>query len=347
MSSTVFEAGPPKGWHCACSIGRYPPSAAGSPPRSNPVATFFTSEYLQLSGLGEAADFSENQSMRALNRSSSPVAIWTSSLALTLALISPSPTQAMHVLVDPGHGGIDTGAVRGKYKEAEIALKVSLKLADLLKKDPRFKVSMTRETDSHVTLSRRTQIAKDTKADLFLSIHLNSSTDPRAHGKEFYFQNQIPADEEALYLASKENEQDADDLAKADAKAEPRPTHERLSAEGDVKLIIDDLHRNHRVRASGSLSKILLENWVAAGHGSHLGSHAIRQAPFHVVSTVDVPSVLVEVGYLTNSTEAPLLASAQYQDELAKSLYQGLVKFKETMDKEQSHPLNSETNLSP
>ena len=262
------------------------------------------------------------------------------SLAFILALFSAAPSAfAMHVLVDPGHGGVDTGAVRGKLKEAEIALKVSLKLVELLKKDGRFKVSMTRDSDTQVSLARRTQIARESGADVFLSVHLNSSNDPRAHGKEFYFQNQIPADEEALLVASRENLEESG--------TEVTARHEKLSSGGDVKLILEDLHRNHRVRASAELSKILLENWIAAGHANRLGSRSIRQAPFQVVSNVEIPSVLVELGFLTNAVEGPQLATASYQNELAKSLFEGLVKFKETVDKNQTHLLNSQTNIAP
>ncbi|MEK7357860.1 MAG: N-acetylmuramoyl-L-alanine amidase [Bdellovibrionota bacterium] len=246
-----------------------------------------------------------------------------------LALFLTLEAQALHVLIDPGHGGVDRGAVRGKLKESEIALRVATKLVDLMKDDARFKVSMTRDSDQTVSLDRRTRISKESNADLFLSIHLNSSTDPRAHGKEFYFQNQIPADEEALFLASKENaELETAQTAKSEAK---------LTPESDVKLIVEDLKRNHRVRASGELSKILFKSWESSGRGSRLGSRSIRQAPFHVVSQVEVPSVLVELGFLSSASEGPLLATDEYQNALAKSLFDGLVKYKETMDKNPSH----------
>ncbi|MES2965754.1 MAG: N-acetylmuramoyl-L-alanine amidase [Bdellovibrionota bacterium] len=239
------------------------------------------------------------------------------------------PAHALHVLIDPGHGGVDKGAVKGKLKEAEIALKVALKLADLMKDDVRFTSTMTRDSDRTLSLDRRTQISKDTKPDLFLSIHLNSSTDPRAHGKEFYFQNQIPADEEALFLASKENAE------LESSRAEKESSNKNQMS--DVKLIVEDLKRNYRVRASAELSKILFKSWENSGRATNLGSRSIRQAPFHVVSQVTVPSVLVELGFLTNAQEGPLLATDDYQNALAKSLFEGLVKYKETMDKNPSH----------
>jgi N-acetylmuramoyl-L-alanine amidase len=257
------------------------------------------------------------------------------SAALLLALFTVLPAQAFHVVIDPGHGGIDRGAVRGKLKESEIALKVSLQLAQLLRSKEGFEVSMTRDTDRKVALDERTQVAKDNGADVFVSIHLNSSLDPKAHGKEFYIQNQLPADEESMFLASQENEE----VGTSDS-AKP---HEKLTAESDVRLIFDDLKRNERIRESGELSKIFYENWKATGNGSNSGSRAIRQAPFRVVSYIEVPSVLVELGFLSNSTEGPRLATSEYQALLAKSLYEGLVKYKESFANAAKRPVNSST----
>lgn len=283
-----------------------------------------------------------------------------------------SPALAtFHVLIDPGHGGIDTGTVHGKYKESEIALKVSLMLAEELRKDPRFQVSLTRTIDKTLTLKQRTDLAKALHPDLYLSIHLNSSSDKRAQGEEFYFQNQLPVDEESLFLANEENEESKSESASsaenldsksAGASAGPQnastasaspDTHssDSLSAASDVKRIIEDLNRNHRVRASSELAKTLLENWGVGrspasftGTGSSTGAsssssaktnhHAIRQAPFFVVSLVTMPSVLVELGFLSHPQESARLAQPEHQRAMAKSLVAGLLKFKETVDKE-------------
>lgn len=254
---------------------------------------------------------------------------------LSIAIVLTASTSlAFKVVIDPGHGGIDRGAVRGTLKESEIALKVALQLAELLKANGGFEVSLTREKDEAVALDRRTEIAKERKADLFISIHLNSSTDPRAHGKEFYFQNQMPADEEAMFLASQENEEHV-------ADSQSPKAGEKLSAETDVRLIIDDLKRNQRIRVSGELSKLLFETWKKSGFGANSGSRAIRQAPFRVVSAIEVPSVLVELGFLSNPSEGPRLATASYQAVLAKSLFEGLVKFKDSFANVQGATVNS------
>ena len=126
-----------------------------------------------------------------------------SSLILFVSVIAQA--NPLYVVIDPGHGGSDAGAVYGDAKESDIALKVSLQLKKLLEKDRDFKVSLTREADFNLSLEERVQKAEKQKADIFLSLHANASNDQRAKGVEFYFQNNLPADEEAMYLANLEN----------------------------------------------------------------------------------------------------------------------------------------------
>ena len=230
----------------------------------------------------------------------------------------------LHVMLDPGHGGVDRGAVRGALQESEIALKVANETAELLRNDPRFRVSMTRTADTKVSLDRRADMAKEVKADLFVSIHLNSSPDSKAHGKEIYFQNQLPADEDALFLASRENDETEPTAQKDDAN------------KSDLKNILEDLDRNHRIFTSSRLSKTLLETWDASPSPLRSTTRAIRQAPFWVVSRTSMPSVLVEIGFISNAHEGPRLAETATQKSIAKSLYDGLVKYRESVVNEPS-----------
>ena len=260
---------------------------------------------------------------------------------LALCFTRFAVASPLHIMIDPGHGGVDTGATRGTLKESEIALKVSNDLAELLRQDPRFQVSMTRTSDTKISLDHRTEAAEAAKADLFLSIHLNSSRDPRARGQEFYFQNQIPVDEESMFLASRENEEvkSSNEGDGPDAKSEP------LSAKTDLRRIIEDLHRNHRVIESSEIAKILLETWLSNSTTNNVGSRAIRQAPFRVVSNIKIPSVLVEIGFISHATEGPRLAQTEHQKDMAQRLYKGLIKFKETMDKDRAENLKSEHEI--
>jgi N-acetylmuramoyl-L-alanine amidase len=248
-----------------------------------------------------------------------------------------SASEPLHVMIDPGHGGSDNGTARGILKEKELVLKVSFKLAELLKADPRFKVSLTRTSDHKIALKRRTKLAEDAKADLFLSIHINSSPDAKVRGTEIYFQNQLPADEESLYLVSKEaeGEEDADTKSEvADSKSKSEP----LSTRNDLKRILEDLNHNHHIQQASEFSKTLIET-MAAKHAA--GRRVIRQAPFQVVTNIGIPSILVELGFITNPIEGPRLGLDDYQRELAQTLFEGLVKYKESVDKDAAETLHS------
>ena len=250
-------------------------------------------------------------------------------------------------MIDPGHGGRDRGATHAGLQESQIALQVSLKLAALLREDSRFDVELTRKSDQTLSLEERTDLAKKANADLFLSVHLNSSSDARAQGKEFYFQNQLPVDEESMFLASRENNAETPEPGTHEPRNQKNGQNgsqksDSISKRGDVRSIIDDLNRNQRILDSSHLSQILFEAWAgASGKARHTGSRAIRQAPFFVIANTQSPAVLVELGFITHPVEGPRLALESYQDELANSLYKGLTKFKETVDKEHSVPLNS------
>ena len=161
------------------------------------------------------------------------------------------------------------------------------------------------------------------KADLFLSIHANASTDTRAQGVEFYFQNQLPADEESSFLASRENQS----LTTVEEQVEENVTHR-----GDIAHILEDLKRNHKITSSHDLSRTLLWSWNQTHDSRH--SRPVRQAPFYVVSEVDIPSVLVELGFVSNSIEGAKLNDKTHQDQMAKSLYEGLTEFKPIYDKD-------------
>lgn len=255
-------------------------------------------------------------------------------LSALLSLLICSPSLALHVVVDPGHGGKDHGATKGQIHESRIVLAVSKELASLLEADSRFEVTLTRSSDRFLSLKQRTQIASQSGADLLVSIHVNSSPDSRAHGAEFYFQNQLPADEESLFLASRENELE-------EHPPEEHSHHHLLPPipfKAEVKTILLDLLRNQRILDSSVLTKSLRENWKGIQRSRR---HSIRQAPFYVVSQSSVPSVLIELGFLTHPDEGRKLTQKSYQHLLARSIYEGLIRYKELMDKQPKSPLNN------
>lgn len=253
------------------------------------------------------------------------------SLGALLILCSPS-AFALHIMLDPGHGGVDTGAVYGGAKEAELVLKVAQKLQTLLAKDEKFKVTMTRTNDRNLSLPERVKMAEGTKADLFVSLHANAASDQRAKGVEFFFQNNLPPDEDALFLASQENQMVLNSRELHDISG-----GDELSKKGDVAAIVEDLHRQNRLSSSLRLTQTLTQVW---GNDGNAAQATIKQAPFYVISKTTMPSVLIEIGFLTNPREAKKLVSAEYQNDLAQKIYTALQSYKEKMDNHAAKTLN-------
>jgi N-acetylmuramoyl-L-alanine amidase len=242
-------------------------------------------------------------------------------------------TQAapLSIMIDPGHGGVDQGATRGSIKESQVCLKISQYLNALLQHDPKFKVSFTRTIDEQLSLVERVQLSKKNKIDLYVSIHANASTDPKAFGMELYFQNQMAPDEESLFLANAENENQI-------GLRSPSST-DNFQSTSDVDNIVEDLNRNYKVAQSFELTEHLFKSLPREVFGKYK-NHALRQAPFYVISQTQVPSVLIEVGYLSNANDYAKLTNQDYQKKIAGFLYEGLVKHKEILDKERAKSLD-------
>lgn len=262
-------------------------------------------------------------------------------LIFCLALIfwGPVPHQLLaatpiKVVVDPGHGGSDHGAVYYGVKEADINLQIANLLKTLLERDSSFQPILTRVSDQNLSLEERALIANQASGDIFISLHANSFPSPKAHGVEFYFQNQLPPNEDAMYLANKENHS-SNILNPSAWPLGPLAEHKNLKLE--VANILQDLQLNQRIYLSSQLSESLSQNWKGNRRNS---SQTIRQAPFHVISHVNMPSTLIELGYLTNKNELRQLTSPQYQKVLARSLYNGLLKYKDFIDKSLVKDLN-------
>lgn len=240
--------------------------------------------------------------------------------------INGGSAWAFHVVIDPGHGGLDRGAVHGVLQESEIVLDVSHRLHRLLSEEPGFKVTLTRIDDRPLSLAERINIAHRQGADLLISLHANAAPDPRAKGIELFFQNSLPADEEALYLANLENQQASmlDSNLSTDLN------------KSDVGAIVSDLHRSHRLRASLRLTQTMSDSWTQNPKDK---KPSIKQAPLFVVSQSKIPSVLVEIGFLTNPTEARQLAKTSYRQSIAENIRRSLVSYRARM----SPPLQNET----
>lgn len=245
---------------------------------------------------------------------------------ILFVLLCPSAFAApLVIVVDPGHGGRDKGTTRKNVNESDITLKVGQYLSEFLKTDKRFKPVLTRVNEHGLSLADRAQVAKNAKADLMLSIHVNSNPDTRARGAEFYFQNQLEPDEESMFLAHKENFGDGE---KGEA-----PTYDFLENHrypADVASIVTDLLNGDRVWRSSSIVKALKTQWRGFRKGR---TNSVRQAPFFVLSQMTTPSALVELGFLTNAEDFSDLTNETRLKNMAEDLYHGLISYKESMDK--------------
>lgn len=240
---------------------------------------------------------------------------------LVALLLSQLVTAApLHVLVDPGHGGRDHGAVRESVFESDITLQVAQKLKEHLAKDRRFRVSLTRQSDESLSLAQRGAKAHEKRADVLVSIHVNSSPDPRAKGAEFYFQNQLPPDEESMFLAHREN-----DLEQGTASPS---SYDIKGFSSEVTAIVTDLFDSQRIWRSSQLCRHLKSSWRGTSKSK---SNSVRQAPFFVLSQLAIPSVLVEIGFLTNDEDMAQMTDAKTQGRIAEDLYRGLIQYRESI----------------
>ncbi len=234
--------------------------------------------------------------------------------------------QLHTIIIDPGHGGNDHGANYYGVKESDLTLLFALQLQKKLT-EAGYKSVSTRNTNRHLSLLERAQIARNESGELFLSIHFNSSEDTGAHGMEIYFENQLPADEESMFLANKENM-----AMRADGILDwpLRPILPAHQFKGDLLQILKDLQRSHRIQLSSVLALQLVENW----QGTHRSiENTIHQAPFYVINNVNMPSVLIEVGFLSNPKEAKLLSSATFRENIINGIIKGIKGYQEKMDK--------------
>ncbi|MFO7638354.1 MAG: N-acetylmuramoyl-L-alanine amidase [bacterium] len=224
----------------------------------------------------------------------------------------PRPQRRLQRLVlDPGHGGKDPGAVgRAGTLEKEVVLDMVLRLKTLLEGQG-FEVLLTRGRDEYVPLLRRSQFAREQRADLFISVHANASENRNACGFETYFLSEAKTDWERA-VAARENA--AIELDRNDQQ----PMGDEL------ELILADLAQNEYLTESSELAAAIQERTVPQARVLDRG---VRQANFYVLRQNYMPAVLVEVGFLSNASEEKLLRNSQHREKLADGISQGIVEF--------------------
>jgi N-acetylmuramoyl-L-alanine amidase len=241
------------------------------------------------------------------------------------APIAPPP-QVPTIVIDPGHGGVETGAIgpAGTH-EKELTLLLAQSLARELQRRLPVRVELTRDEDADLPLDTRAAIANQHRAALFISIHLNSSLGAGAHGAETYFLSLDATDARAAASARAEN-----------ARAENRPGGGGLAAppqgapEGgafadpDLQLILWDLAQTRHLTESQRFA-----NLVQAELNGALGlrDRGVKQAPFRVLMGAAMPAVLVELGFLSNPDEERKLLAADYRGQLVEALVRAVSRY--------------------
>jgi N-acetylmuramoyl-L-alanine amidase len=216
------------------------------------------------------------------------------------------------VVLDPGHGGIDTGTKgQGGVEEKDIVLNFAQRLRDRVEKTGKYRVLMTRTDDTFVPLADRVRIARDAGAALFVSIHADSLPhgEGDAQGASVYTLSETATDSEAARLAEKENR--ADVIAGVDLKSEP----------DDVAGILLDLAERETKSLSIQFAHRLVGDMKSA---TRLHKTPLKSAGFRVLRAPDVPSVLVELGYVSNRQDLESLLSESWRNRTADSIAQAI-----------------------
>jgi N-acetylmuramoyl-L-alanine amidase len=240
-------------------------------------------------------------------------------LAPTAGLSSP-PREKPLVIIDPGHGGQDPGAIgaTGIY-EKTIVLAVGKELARQLENSGKYRVKMTRDSDIFIPLRQRVMIARKHKASLFLSLHADSIRNASITGASVYTLSDKASDAETEKLAERENKSDL--IAGVDL------THQ----EEDVANILIDLAARDTMNQSRFLAKTVIDQLDDTG--VKVVDHNHRSAGFAVLKAMDIPSILVEMGYLTNRTEVEKLSSPAHRQKIAKALKASIDRYFEKVPK--------------
>lgn len=239
------------------------------------------------------------------------------------------------IVLDAGHGGNDHGANRtyadiGRIAEKDITLAITLKVGAMLEKNKDFKVIYTRKIDEYPSLSDRTNLANRSKADLFISIHCNSSKKPTAYGTETFVQGPDQNDTN-LEVAKREN-----DVIFLDEK--DKQTFGSYDPSSPESLIALKLQQSKYLESSLLLGGLVEENFVNKDKRT---SRGVWQKNLHVLRMNAMPSVLIETGFINHPEESHYLASEKGKDEIAESIYKAVIDYKKAVDRKSGYTVSA------
>lgn len=227
---------------------------------------------------------------------------------------TPVPVSALRkIVLDPGHGGKDPGAIGvGGVAEKDVVLSIARKLARKLRQELGVKVILTRSDDRYVPLEDRTALANQEDADLFISLHMNASPNSEARGIETYYLDNT-TDEAAIRLAAREN----------------RTSRRNIS---DLQFILSDMMQNMKLEDSITLAH-RLQGALVGGMSrvmADVRDLGVKKALFHVLVGARMPSVLVEMAFITHRDEGAAMRQERYQDAMVNALFEGIQRYGET-----------------
>jgi len=239
-------------------------------------------------------------------------------ITVPVPALGEAKTKIRTIVIDPGHGGKDPGAIGPKgSEEKDLVLKMAHNLAKELHKNLRTRVILTRYHDIFLPLSERTAIANREKADLFVSIHCNASLKPGTKGFEVYFLSDEASDEEAQAVANMENSVMA--------------LEEKKEKGNELSSILWSLTMNEFMNESYELCSLVASE---VDRELKIGDNrGVKQAGFRVLRGAKMPAILVEAGFISNRAEARRLGSSKFQKEFVESVCAGVKKYKEWLEK--------------
>jgi N-acetylmuramoyl-L-alanine amidase len=223
-----------------------------------------------------------------------------------------SAAPSFVVVIDPGHGGDDKGAVGPSgLMEKDITLDVAKRLKARIESEMDAEVILSRDVDKTMVLDDRTAIANHNRADLFVSIHANASRRGNARGAETYFLSYQATDDESRAVAAIENN--------------TLGLEEGVQKNGNLEMILWDLAQSAFLKESSVLAEMVQENLNDA---LDIANRGIKQAPFRVLMGATMPAILVEVAFITSPEEEKRLKDAAFKDKVSGALYDSIKKFR-------------------
>ena len=310
ISRIVFDLNRPIAIHKAFTL----PAASGKPSRlvidfANTNASGFASAQRNILGKLNVNNISE------ISAAAPPPRATTA---------PPKTSKKPLIIIDPGHGGIDPGAIGANgVHEKKVALALSKELKKQLEASGQYRVKMTRTGDTFIKLSNRVRYARKHHGDLFISIHADSLRDPGVSGASVYTRSETASDAQTAKRAARENK--ADLIAGIE-----------LEVEDDAVMdILVDLARRNTQNQSKFFANTLVDKFKSASIKTLKRPH--RFANFAVLKAPEIPSVLVEAGFMSNKKEANKLNTSAHRKKIAKTLKQGIdTYFKTVKENERS-----------